>query len=319
MIDRTDVLTLLTAQRGVAAVAQLLELGISRRTVIRARRRGTVVSVLPGVVRMAASPDTFESRAMALQLHTAPTGFLSGVTAGTLHGLRQMPRVFLEVTVPEDRQVVMPSWGRLHRSSWIDGERDIDAGRADGFRVASPLRTMFRLASVFNDHRFERAAEDAWHRGLVTPEQAADYLVAIRRSGRTGVARFERWLEKTAFRSRPSQSGLELDVLDAIRRAGLPEPQRQHPLTLRTGEVIHIDLAWPNVRLGVEPGHSWWHGGDLRKRADEARDRACDEIGWRIVRHDESVREELAAFGLQLRIIHDERVATLRSAQARSL
>ena len=104
------------------------------------------------------------------------------------------------------------------------------------------------------------------------------------------MTRFERWLEKTAARTRPSQSGLELDVLDAVRRAGLPEPERQHPLTLRNGEVIHVDLAWPRARLGVEPGHSWWHGGDLGQRSDQARDRACDEIGWRIVRHDESLR-----------------------------
>ncbi|MGI9030378.1 MAG: hypothetical protein ACR2HP_10405, partial [Ilumatobacteraceae bacterium] len=68
------------------------------------------------------------------------------------------------------------------------------------------------------------------------------------------------------------------------------------------------------VRLGVEPGHSWWHGGDLRQRADQARDRACDEIGWRIVRCDESVRDELARFGLQLKIIYDERRRSLRTA-----
>ena len=128
------------------------------------------------------------------------------------------------------------------------------------------------------------------------------------------MARFEAWLVDTSLRKRPSQSGLELDVLETIRRAGLPEPQRQLPLTLRSGEVIHVDLAWPQVRLGVEPGHSWWHGGDLRQRADQARDRACDELGWRIVRHDESVRDELAAFGLQLRIIYDERLRSLRTA-----
>ena len=46
--------------------------------------------------------------------------------------------------------------------------------------------------------------------------------------------------------------------------AGLPEPIRQHPLLLLTGELIHLDIAWPEVRLAVEPGHSWWHGGDTR-------------------------------------------------------
>ena len=56
-----------------------------------------------------------------------------------------------------------------------------------------------------------------------------------------------------------------------IERVGLPTPVRQLPLTLPSGEIIHLDLAWPDVRLAVEPGHSWWHGGDLRQRADQAR------------------------------------------------
>ena len=197
---------------------------------------------------------------------------MSGFSAGVLYGLRKMPRRIIEVTVPEDHRVGMPSWGRLVRTSWIDPERD-NTLRDDGLRIAQPLRMLFRLAKVFNEHRFERAAEDCWHLGLLTPEAAADYLAAVRRRGKTGVARFEHWLEKTAVRSRPSQSGLELDVVDAIRRAGLPEPERQYPLTLRSGEVIHVDLAWPAARLGVEPGHSWWHGGDFGKQRDEARDR----------------------------------------------
>ena len=311
MIDRADVLALFSSQFWVADIAQLKELGVSPRTVTRARGRGAIVGVLPGIVRLAGAKDTFRSRAMALQLHAGACSFLSGASAGVVHGLRQMPRSYVEITVPEDHPVVMPAWGRQVRTSWVDPTRDVQV-RGDGLRVATPLRMLFRLARTFNDHRFERAAEDAWHLQLVTPADAADYLGAIRRSGKAGVTRFERWLEKTAARARPSQSGLELDVLDAVHRAGLPEPGRQFPLTLRTGEVIHVDLAWPRARLGVEPGHTWWHGGDLGKRADEARDRACDEIGWRIVRHDESLRDELAAFGLQVRIIHDERLRTLR-------
>jgi hypothetical protein len=72
--------------------------------------------------------------------------------------------------------------------------------RADGLRLATPLRTLFGLAEQFNQHRFERAAEDVWHKGLVTPDQAADYLATIRRSGRTGVIRMETWLERISIR-----------------------------------------------------------------------------------------------------------------------
>ena len=115
---------------------------------------------------------------------------------------------------------------------------------------------LFGLAALFNQHRFERAAEDAWHLGLVRPDDAAAYLARVRRSGRTGVRVFELWLEKTALQPRPSQSGFEVDVIQALVRIGLPDPVRQHPLKLPNGEVIHVDLAWPAVRLGIEPGHS---------------------------------------------------------------
>ena len=310
VINRPDVLHLFTSQHCVASVDQLLNLGVSLNAIKRARARGTVTTVLPGILRLAGTDESFSSRAMSMQLHVGATSFISGVSAGVLHGLRQMPKHPIEITTRQRRQATMPPWGRLVYTSWIDPQRDVRT-HPDGVRVASPLRMLFRLAGFFNQHRFERAAEDCWHLGLVTPSGAEDYLAEIRRSGRGGVIRFEDWLVKVSYRPRPSQSALELDVADAVRRAGLPEPEPQYPLRLRSGEVIHIDLAWPRVRLGVEPGHSWWHGGDLRQRADQARDRACDEIGWRIIRCDESVRQELAAFGLQLRIIYDERCRTL--------
>ena len=47
---------------------------------------------LPGVVRLAGSGETFESKAMALQLHAGGQSFLSGVTAAAMHGMRRMPR-----------------------------------------------------------------------------------------------------------------------------------------------------------------------------------------------------------------------------------
>ena len=176
---------------------------------------------------------------------------------------------------------------------------------------------LFGLAAQFNQYRFERAAEDVWHKKLVSPADAADYLAEIRRSGRTGVTRFEKWLDKTSVRDRPSHTALELDFVDMIDRVGLPTPKRQHPLLLAHGELIHLDLAWPDARLAVEPGHSWWHGGDLGQRLDQARDRACDVVGWRVVRYDEAARADKWGTAQELLAIYRRRIADLRTSPRR--
>ena len=164
---------------------------------------------------------------------------------------------------------------------------------ADGIRVATPLRMLFGLAAQFNQHRFERAAEDVWHKGLVTPDDAGDYLELIRRSGRTGVRRMDTWLEKTPAMARPAQSGLELDFVALIEQAGLPAPERQHPLVLavRRGRSTSTSPGRTSASPS-SPATPWWHGGDLGQRRDQARDRACSAVGWLVVRFDEDARRD---------------------------
>jgi hypothetical protein len=317
MMNRPDVLKFLADHHWVASLDQLRELKVSKAAVQHARRCGVLDTPLRGIVSLAAVDLSFEGRAMVIQLAAGDTSFVSGPSAGVLYHLRMMPRTPVEVAVKETHQLTVPSWGRLVRTSWIDEDRDV-VTRSDGLRVASPLRMLFGLARRFNQHRFERAAEDVWHRKLATPDDAAAYLAAVRRSGRGGVTRFEAWLEKTITRPRPSQSGLELDFVDLLDSVGLPKPERQHPVVLPSGETIHLDLAWPDVRLAIEPGHSWWHGGDLRMRLDYARDRDCDEIGWKVIRYDEAAAEDPECAAQQTLAIYRRRKADLVSSQVTS-
>jgi very-short-patch-repair endonuclease len=219
-----------------------------------------------------------------------------------------MPTNTIHVTVPQAFGRVMPAWVDVHRTAW----HDADTERRDGFLIASPMRTLFGLAAAFNQHRFERAAEDAWHLGLVTPSTAAQYLQQHRCRGKDGVSKIERWLERTDGQTRPAQSNLERDLIRQLEVIGVRRPVRQHRLVLPSGETIHLDIAWPDIRLAVEPGASWFHGGDIAQRRDQDRDRACAEVGWMVVRFDETMRDDLHDAAGQVARVHARRTADLR-------
>jgi hypothetical protein len=305
VLDRPEALRLFAAQFGVASVRQLVQAGVPERTIDRAKQRGVVAGILPGVVELADFPPTFRQRAMAAQLFGGDGSFLAGTTAARLYGIRGMPQRLIELVTITRRRGSLPDWLQRSFSTWIDHE-DVVV-RNDGLRIAAPPLMLLGLAARLDDVRFERTAEDAWHLRLITPAQAAEYLQQIAAPGRRGVDRMRRWLERVATRARPAQSGLEIAVADAAIAAGLPAPVRQHPVTLRNGVVIHLDLAWPDVRLGFEPGHSWWHGGDLGQRADQQRRRECAAVGWQVESYDESSANNLASVGAEMATIYRQR------------
>ena len=82
-----------------------------------------------------------------------------------------MPVNRVEITVVGKVRTHVAPWVRVRRSVLDRDDRHRHA-RDDGLRLASPLRTLFTLAIDFNAYRFERAAEDLWHLGLVTPDEA---------------------------------------------------------------------------------------------------------------------------------------------------
>ena len=304
-------LALFPSQLGVASLDQLLAAGVSRSTVERARHRGALVAELPGVFALPGTVLSFEGRCMAALLALGHRAYIAGVSAAKLHGCRDMPSRTIHAVVPATAHVgPVPPWLRVHRSAWEEPGDVVT--RSDGLRLSSGPRTLFDIASRVTQHRFGRVAEDLWHLGLASPDDMSEYLERNRRSGRAGVARVQAWLERTGSRARPAQSGFELDVIDAILGVGLPEPERQHPLILPSGEDIKIDIAWPAIQFGLEPGHSWWHGGNLRMHADIARDNACGELGWFIRRLEEDFRRDLGAGARLIKSLYDARVATFR-------
>ena len=279
-------------QHGVISRRQLIgELGWSTSKFGRYRAAGILVHVAPGVVRMASDRPTFESMCMATQLTANGVGFVSSWSAGRLAGLRRMPRLPVHYTGPTSLQIRFPDWVEAHRSRWYD-ESDVVV-RPDELRVATPLRALFGMAAAFNQFRFERAAEDAWHLGLIDARRCRGLprTPPVPREGR-------RVDDGTLAGAMPGirPTGPDADwsrtSWQSSTVSGLPPPVRQYPLALQNGESIHFDIAWPDVRLAVEPGHSWWHGGDLRQRLDQDRDRGMQRtrLARRPIRRNDAAR-----------------------------
>ncbi|MEM8619457.1 MAG: hypothetical protein AAGF73_07020 [Actinomycetota bacterium] len=306
------VMELCASQHGVAARWQINQLGISDDSIRRACRQRSLVRVTRLTYRTGGQAEHFKMRCKAVELELGRRGLLIGPTAARLYGMRAMPDTPIHVMIPNRRRITNPPWLVAHFSSWFDYGRD--AVVHDGIARAGAMRTLYSLAAVFNRHRFERAAEDAWHLGLITPDEARAYLEAHRCRGKDGVARFEQWLDGVDSRTRPTQSNLERRMIEAVTALALPDPARQYPLRLASGDVAHLDIAWPEVRLAVEPGHSWWHGGDAGQRRDQARDRACNELGWMVLRFDETASDDIYAAARQVRQVFLRRRAELDTA-----
>lgn len=80
-----------------------------------------------------------------------------------------------------------------------------------------------------------------------------------------------------------SHSHLELVGVRALLAAGLPPPQRQHEIRLAAGR-LHVDLAWPEVKLAVEFDGAAYHSGRDDWQRDLRRDAALVTLGWVVLR-----------------------------------
>ena len=178
----------------------------------------------------------------------------------------------------------MPPWGRLVRTSWVDWNVD----------VVDPTRRDPRRQSAADAVRPGLAVQPAPLRagggGRLAPSACA------RRRSPTSTS------PPSAARAAPASPGSSSGCEHPVAVASEPERlragrRRRHPsgrpARARAAAPAHaaVGRAHPprpgvaaTCASAVEPGHSWWHGGDLGDASDQARDRACDEIGWRIIR-----------------------------------
>lgn len=231
-------------QSGLITRTQLVKIGLSRGQLSRIVLAERLVEICAGVFLIGGAPSGPSIELAAACLSTG--GVASHRSAAYLHKLVDMAPSRPEVTVGPSHP--MRKTPLLPRSSDLVPK---DIIRIDGVRTTNAARTLIDLGAVVPGATLEAALERALHQRLISFDRLVRRFFEIARSGRPGVGPLRALLVNRDPRLAPAESDLETLLLRIMRKAGLPEPVRQHEL--RAGDALfRLDVAYPELKIFME-------------------------------------------------------------------
>lgn len=280
MADLTPAaLRLAGKQHGVISIKQLTRRNVGRSTIRRLERTKVLIRDHKSVRRLASAPRSLEQRCAALCL-AHPKAFVSGPTAGTLLGLRKMPKRS-PITLSSQHPLHVEHEGVRFRRSTKVAVSDTDR-RSDGIRIARPVRLAFDLAAYLRDHDHRSVVDQLIHEHGVTIEALLKIGTRLCHPTRPGSHRFASTL--LALSDAPTESDAELVVAEALWARDVPVATNLQWLDLPNGKRARLDLSVAEVRWGVEVDVHPSHLGMVGSTSAKRRDRQTELVGWRIHR-----------------------------------
>ena len=286
-MNDAPLLRLAGRQHGLVATAQLASSGYSKNAIRVRIESGVLFRVHRGVYAVAGTRDTFEFRVMAGVLAAGDGALASHRCAAALYGLRRIRCDSPEVTVC-GRAAPRVAGLTAHRR---DGLTASDRSRIGVIPVTAPAWTLLDLAarsdgtSVAERARVGGALDDVLVRKLASLRAIERLLTRTGGSGLPGVRLLAELVDERKEGTKPSETGLEDELLAVFRAYGLPEPARQFVLPLPGGGSARFDAAYAERLLGFEADGDAFHKGLLDRMRDEARDEQCGLLGWTVRRY----------------------------------
>ncbi len=300
--------SIIRAHHGIVTRYQLLDDGLTDHQVRRLVEQHQLERCHNGVYRVATSPDSFHARCAAA-CAADPSIVVTGAAAGSLWGFRHVRRPDRPIVLVEHDRHPLAVGATVRRTNVLDDADRVT--RPDGIVVATPPRTWFDIARDVSDETFEAGIEWTLVRHVSLPTLWA-MLRRMSARGRPGLARVNRVLSQRSRWQRPAGSKLELRVLSALERAGVPELIRQHPIRLPNGIVIHPDGVDLAARWAIEVDHITWHGGRADAQRDKGRDRGLRRLGWQVDRvTDRELADDFDGVVRELVALHSVRSVQL--------
>ena len=258
------------AQHGVVTRRQIVESGVSARSIDRRLARCRLHLLYRGVYRVGPI-ETPRAREMAALLACGPASALSHRSARALWDGQEAPQM-IEVTVPRTKLRRVRGIA-VHRSSTLTTDSVVMQG---SLRVTTPLRTVIDLAAVLPRSELEQAIARLERCGHLESTDLLSWAEANRRAA--GAAPLRALLAEgnaPAF----TRSEAEQRLLELIRRGRLRTPQVNVRL-----HGYEVDFLWSGEKLVVEVDGFAYHASARAFANDRRRDAILTANGFRVIR-----------------------------------
>ena len=285
-------------QHALVTLSQLHELAVSRHQREHLLSCGHLVRVAPRVFLVNGAPLTPAARALAECLSAGTEALVSHRSAAALYALDGFdPLRIVHLTLPGTRSPRPRKDVHLHLSQDFDLVRP---ATRKGIPVTDAARLVLDLYGWEpNPEVARRGLFSARKKKLVTWTELHACLESHARRGRRGIAALRADLELYSRIGCP-----ETTFEDAIRKllmdAGLPEPELQYWVTAN-GHRYRIDVAYPELKVGVEGKSKAHHLTDEAFESDSVRDADLAIAGWIII-HVTSAQRRADPAGVVRRI-----------------
>jgi len=254
--------------------------GVTRKQLHRRVEQGLLDQVEDGIFRISGAPMTWHERLLVACWGQGPEAMASHRCSASLRRLDGFDRAPFEIVVPR--------WDRRRRRRGVivhesTSLRGVDRNVVDGIPCTSIVRTLIDLPAVVPERRADQAFEDALRKRHCTVEQLAQRFLQVARRGRRGTRVGRRLIEKRMGGYVPTMSEFERRVSELIETSGMPRPQRQVLVEIR-GTRVYIDLAWPDLKIGIECDGLFDHATNLALPWDDDRQNELQLLGWFVIR-----------------------------------
>jgi hypothetical protein len=270
-----NVAALARQQHGLFTIAQLDELGITRRQRQWRLRSGRWESPYTGVYRIAGIPPSWRSELLAACL------------AGEGVASHRSPAAVWDLPgAHHDRvEIITERWEReqharliVHESLVLD---DIDKVVVDDIPTTTIERTIFDLCRVRPEVVVDMAIDRAIARGLMDHHKLIATESRLATRGRPGAAKFHSIVARRSDGAPTPESAAERQLARALVEQGLPDPEVQFVLRDTDGRLVaRCDLAYPQWHIVIEYDSVQEHTGRTALLRDSARRNAIAALGF---------------------------------------